>query len=150
MRPAGRPSWGVSARSLVPWGSETQRTKTNAKPKPPPRQTKPPPRGPQWAKTNTTREQTLRTNETTAARGARNQHRTRTGEKRTRNHRACQIMRRPLGEGRMAKGGSIWTHPKQPADRFPRLVYAGRYLNTNSLQRKFSNFGLGRGGFVCP
>ena len=40
----------------------------------------------------------------------------------------------------MAKGGSVWALPKRPAGHFPRLLYAERYLNATTLQRKFAHF----------
>ena len=50
--------------------------------------------------------------------------------------------RPPLGVARMTKGVGLGS--SKTTGRFSRMVYAERYLNTTSLQRKFPNFGLGR------
>ena len=62
--------------------------------------------------------------------------------------RGEDIMRHPFfsGGARMTKGGwSFWTRSTgRPTDRFPRLVYAERYLNKNSIQFEISTFCLGK------
>ena len=46
----------------------------------------------------------------------------------------------PLGVARMTRGRGVDLDPSETTGHFPRLVYAGRYLNTASLQRNFFNF----------